>query len=889
MSKKIIIILQLLIFCSLHIQSQVTDATDDLKRKGQVVSSNSIMIVKASDNEIKQLIQQEPDASYFVFPEDRLHDIRMTNSIPERWTQTTASSRKLFSAEALPSEYFTFQLGVWASKTDLQNVSIRFSDLKNALGEKIPASKLNCFNLDGEYDGKPLHYNVSVPHEKIQAFWIGVDIPASALGKYTGKITLKPQNAPEQIIDITLDIKGDKPANHGDNEGWRHSRLRWLNSDIAVSDKPTKPYTPVSLQNKNVGYIGGNIMLDDWGLPQQIITKYDQSIQLSNQQNPILNSGMSFEIETAAGIEILKTQKLTFTKKTEGTIAWKAEAQNAKFSIKVTGEFAFDGFARYDVEVISKSEIAVKDIRLKIPFTTYASKYMMGLNQKGGFRPDVCEWKWDVKKHQDEVWIGNVNAGMRIKLKDENFVRPLVNIYYDLSPLRLPVSWGNEGKGGISLKQTSSDCVMFNAYSGERNMQKGQSLHFIFETLITPLKPLDMKQHIEERYHHSNSDVSTNYIQDAKNIGANVINIHHKKDINPFINYPYYDESMGELKGFINKAHQEGIKTKLYYTTREVTIKMPEIWALRSLNNEVIKDGPGKDTRTLIHPNGPNQWLVDNFEDHFIPAWYNAFENGKYKGEMDISVLTNPDSRWNNFYLEGLDWMIKNMDIDGAYIDDSALDRITLQRARRILDADGKRRMIDMHSWNHFNLYAGYANSALLYLDLFPYADKLWLGEGFSAQNSPDFWLVEVSGIPFGLFSEMLDEDNVWRGMTYCMSFRYPWSGDPSPIWKLWDDFGMADARMFGYWNEQSPVKTNNPNIQTTVYTHGNKALVVLANWSNCSAKCKLNINTDALGFTPAKAYLPEIKNTQWEKKISTQQEFNISGEQGLFIILEKE
>jgi len=34
--------------------------------------------------------------------------------------------------------------------------------------------------------------------------------------------------------------------------------------------------------------------------------------------------------------------------------------------------------------------------------------------------------------------------------------------------------------------------------------------------------------------------------------------------------------------------------------------------------------------------------------------------------------------------------------------------------------------------------------------------DRTWIGEGFKADNSVDFWLVEMSGIPFGLLSETL-------------------------------------------------------------------------------------------------------------------------------------
>ncbi len=77
--------------------------------------------------------------------------------------------------------------------------------------------------------------------------------------------------------------------------------------------------------------------------------------------------------------------------------------------------------------------------------------------------------------------------------------------------------------------------------------------------------------------------------------------------------------------------------------------------------------------------------------------------------------------------------MVKNLEVDGIYIDDSALDRKTLQRARRILDADGKRRLIDIHSWNHMNQWAGYANSLHLYTELLPYIDRTWIGGRFQS------------------------------------------------------------------------------------------------------------------------------------------------------------
>jgi hypothetical protein len=409
--------------------------------------------------------------------------------------------------------------------------------------------------------------------------------------------------------------------------------------------------------------------------------------------------------------------------------------------------------------------------------------------------------------------------------------------------------------------------------------------------LVTPVKPLNLYAEATERIYHSNSDLSNKYLAEAKEAGANYITIHHKKDVYPYINYPYHDASVGDMAKFIQKAHQENIKVRAYYTTRELTIHTPEIWALKSLGSEVIFDGPGKDTKTLIHPNGPDKWLVNNFDGNYIPAWYNAFNEGPYKGEMDISVITTPDSRWNNYFLGGLDWMVNNIGLDGFYIDDSALDRNTLQRARRILDADGKRRIIDMHSWNHNNPYAGFANSIQLYMDLLPYVDRTWLGESFGDEHSSDFWLVEMSGIPFGMMSEMLDARNQFRGMVFGMLPRIPWSGNPKPLWHLWDGFGMKEAQMYGYWDTNCPIKSDNHNLPTTVYINKNtdKALVTIANWSEAAQKANFSINESVLGFKPTKISAPEIEKLQAGiNKIDLKNIGEIKGKSGLILLLEK-
>ena len=77
--------------------------------------------------------------------------------------------------------------------------------------------------------------------------------------------------------------------------------------------------------------------------------------------------------------------------------------------------------------------------------------------------------------------MGEVNAGLMLRFKDADYLRPPVNIYYSFRPLRLPVSWGNEGRGGVDVGPASGQAVLVRAFSGPRWLKAGQALDFNFE------------------------------------------------------------------------------------------------------------------------------------------------------------------------------------------------------------------------------------------------------------------------------------------------------------------------------------------------------------------------------------------------------------------------
>ena len=291
------------------------------------------------------------------------------------------------------------------------------------------------------------------------------------------------------------------------------------------------------------------------------------------------------------------------------------------------------------------------------------------------------------------------------------------------------------------------------------------------------------------------------------------------------------------------------LKIKLYYTEREHSNHMAETFVYKALGDEIILRKQG-----VSHSwqKEKPQWLVDNFGEDIIPGWFVKYKKGKYKNDHDISFIVKPDTRLDNYYVEGLRWLVDNVGIKGIYIDDTSLDRTTIERARKVLEkTDG---LIDMHMWNHEEPRAGDVSCLNLYAELLPFLDSIWLGEGFFYKKySPEYMLSEVSGIPYGVTGQMLEGGgDMYAGMLYAMNNRFGWGyTNATKMYKLWDDFGIADSRMLGYWHSKNPVKTDNKNVLVTVYLKNSSALLCIYNFSGRAEKFKLEINNELLGFKP--------------------------------------
>jgi hypothetical protein len=155
----------------------------------------------------------------------------------------------------------------------------------------------------------------------------------------------------------------------------------------------------------------------------------------------------------------------------------------------------------------------------------------------------------------------------------------------------------------------------------------------------------------------------------------------------------------------------------------------------------------------------------------------------------------------------------------------------------------------------------------------------------------PENWLVETSGIPFGLMGDMLqDGGNRWRGMIYGMTARHPWAGiaDPRPVWKIWDEFGIASATMKGYWQQDCPVKTTHPDVYATAYVKDKTMLISVASWADKPVGVKLIIDWQSTGLNSQTALLtaPEIQDFQEYRTFKPTDFITIEPQKGLLLLV---
>ncbi|HWA41454.1 MAG TPA: glycoside hydrolase domain-containing protein, partial [Gemmatimonadales bacterium] len=501
---------------------------------------------------------------FVLFAEDRTRPIIMTHELPQVWTAPGVAGRAV-SGAPMRGEFYAFQVGVWALQ-GLDSVQLAFSDLTGPEGATIPSSRFASFNPGGtDWQGRPMNKRVSVREGEIQPLWAGVMIPDSAAaGAWEGTATVSAAGGVSVSIPVRLTVKDSTIAEHGDNEPWRLSRLRWLNSTLALDSTVVPPYTPVVARGTTFDILGRSVVLGLGGLPGQIRSSFAPGMTaMSTTPRPILRAPMRFEVTSAAGRAMpWAAGPLTVLQTPPGIAVWTASLRSGGVSAAVRGSLEFDGTLEYHIALTATDTTPVGDVALVVPYRGDVAKYWMGLGRKGGLAPDSLDWTWDSTKNQDAAWVGDVNAGAQVTLFDDRYDRPLNTNFYQLKRLVMPRSWQNGGAGGCSARRSGAAATAtytLRCASGARTLVPGDTLWYDFRMLVTPFHTIDPQAQFSDRFFHAYKPIPE--IQEA---GANVVNVHHATAINPYINYPFFRPA--QMRAYADSAHEVGIRFKIYYT-----------------------------------------------------------------------------------------------------------------------------------------------------------------------------------------------------------------------------------------------------------------------------------------------------------------------------------
>lgn len=140
----------------------------------------------------------------------------------------------------------------------------------------------------------------------------------------------------------------------------------------------------------------------------------------------------------------------------------------------------------------------------------------------------------------------------------------------------------------------------------------------------------------------------------------------------------------------------------------------------------------------------------------------------------------------------------------------------------------------------------------------------------------------------FCIMSEMLDGNcNVWRGMLFGMTSRYPfyqyYSGpSPVPVWQFRKDFD--DSEMIGFWEKEKPVCSDNDAVLCTTYydREKDKMLCCFANFADDDVCFSL------IGLTDGRSiFAPYIKDIQQQRNINKNDKITLGAKGGIILILE--
>jgi len=221
-------------------------------------------------------------------------------------------------------------------------------------------------------------------------------------------------------------------------------------------------YPPLTVKGTSIYLPGKQLDLNTDGFPAMVQTSFKLITEPIHFHIPRLSNHKDIKF---------KSDALNISKTAPDKVTWTVNNTSDSLDMEIKGSLNLHGLMTYAVKITALNNIDLENIRLHIPFTPEAAKYVRGLNQNGNERAPAIDWKWtSSEKDPAKVWIGDIAGGLQYELTDRKHKSK-------------PVSWSNGDKGGIHIEQKGK-AILADNYSGERQMKKGDVLYYDFSLQI---------------------------------------------------------------------------------------------------------------------------------------------------------------------------------------------------------------------------------------------------------------------------------------------------------------------------------------------------------------------------------------------------------------------
>ncbi|MHC4122784.1 MAG: glycoside hydrolase domain-containing protein [Planctomycetota bacterium] len=794
--------------------------------------------------ELERFRELYSSADYLVFPQDRDHSIKMVHEIPAEWVFRNPDEEFVIAADC--NEYRVFQLGVWACNKNIEDLKFEFTDFKSRNGETtIPAEWFQCLTTTSKiksmYIEKPKG-PFNVPQGQLRVFWIGVDLPDEVkAGEYKGFVTVKPANSSEAKVPVSIKVSKKIVARRGDHDLWRLSKLRWLESDLGISDEVFEPFEALRLSRENrvVSTWGHTLELNEFGLPSNV---YFGSEEI-----------MAGGVEVAGKVKLnelnWRGERFRFTEATDGHVCWEGAAKSGDLKLTVEGRIDFDGCIVVDVSIESEKSCDIDDLVMTAGWRKEHAQLASGMGYSGRRQVDRV-WR-RIRRERAcygtaGLWLGSVKAGLG-----------WITWYSE--------PWEDVSRVDAAEITEEADRVVMQLNLGDHNVGGDKKWQMRFALRPTPIKPVD-KRHWQFRYLHkggdyrpSDKDTPHSFLKDdckrleeMVELGVKRLNLHDWWG--PSFNYPWQWERHDNLSKLTEEAHKRGIYVKVYNSGKALSTLAPEFWALLYTATEYNFDRP-------INPNQKGRFQDGWFENHLPDGLAQAWPRLHDDLGNEHSVRTSNAMRIGNFYIESMLYMVENFGIDGAYFDgadgSSLGHREMCKRLWTMFKKSNPNALIDAHHGT-----TGLGSCMINSMVCLPFIDSIWHGETFDYEGlDPWQWLVEISGIPFGIPSEMLGKEKYFaRGMLFGIWPRMGWCAGTKQqeiLWKFFNKFEIEEAEMLGWWESDNGITLDRHSTYATAFVHKENGVLVviaswhpkLAGWVDTSIDVSLKLSREKLGL----------------------------------------